>query len=166
MRGMSVAQPFCFVRMQNTSEDKPMNRQWLKTGLIAAAVMNIGGVLIFSRAFSNVALNNADPLVMSNFGLLMIIVWGLAYLGAAFSHGNIQWLAGAFALEKLVYVVVWALWLGQNSLASLYAIDIFAGIFYSIYGLNDLAFMLFFAWVFVSQRAAKHNCASGLTAAE
>ena len=52
-----------------------MNSKLVKSGLIAAAIMNIGGVLIFSRAFTNVAISNADPVVMSNFGLTMIIVW-------------------------------------------------------------------------------------------
>ena len=69
--------------------------------------MNIGGVLLFSRAFTNDAINQADPVVMSNFGLLMIMVWGLAYLGAAFIKGSIRWLAAEFAVEKLMYVVVW-----------------------------------------------------------
>ena len=110
--------------------------------------MNIGGVLLFSRAFTNTAINDADPVVMSNFGLLMIAVWGLAYLGAAAAGTNIKWLAGAFALEKLVYVVVWTVWLSENSLAQLYSKDSFAGAFFSIYGPNDFAFMLFFARVF------------------
>lgn len=112
--------------------------------------MNIGGVLAFSRAFNNVAINNADPVVMSNFGLLMIVVWGLAYLGAATINSGIKWLAGAFSLEKLVYFVVWIKWLSENSLGKLYAEDAFAGVFFSIYGLNDFVFMLFFAWVFVA----------------
>lgn len=55
----------------------------IKLGFIAAAIMNIGGVLIFSRCFTNSVINEMDPVVMSNFGLLMIMVWGLAYLGAA-----------------------------------------------------------------------------------
>ncbi|MGM0563454.1 MAG: hypothetical protein ACQES2_03900 [Pseudomonadota bacterium] len=128
-----------------------MNPVWVKRGLVAAALMNIGGVLFFSRAFTNTAINEADPVVMSNFGLLMIVVWGLAYLGAAFIRANIQWLAAAFAIEKLVYVVVWVLWITGNSLSDLYTKDLFAGIFYSIYGINDLVFMLFFIWVFWSQ---------------
>jgi hypothetical protein len=128
-----------------------MNNKLAKNGLIAAALMNIGGVFIFSRGFTNTAINNADPVVMSNFGLLMIVVWGLAYLGASTIHSNIKWLAGAFALEKLVYVIVWVGWMLENSLSSVYAIDLFAGIFYSIYGLNDFVFMLFFIWLFVSE---------------
>lgn len=113
--------------------------------------MNIVGVLLFSRAFTNSEINTADPIVMSNFGLLMIIVWGLAYLGAAIIPSNIKWLIGAFALEKLVYVVAWVRWLSENSLAQLYSKDFFAGAFFSIYGVNDLIFMIFFSWVFILQ---------------
>ena len=127
-----------------------MNKKWVKNGFIAAGLMNIGGVLVFSRVFTNSAINIADPVVMSNFGLLMIAVWGLAYLGAAAIDAPISWLAGAFALEKLVYVVVWVIWLSDNSLPQLYAKDMFAGMFFSIYGLNDFVFMLFFAGVFLA----------------
>ena len=127
-----------------------MSPQRIKTGFIAAALMNIGGVLLFSKAFNNPTINEFDPVVMSNFGLLMIIVWGLAYLGAAFVTTGVKWLAGAFAIEKLVYVLVWVLWIQDHSLASVYQQDLLAGVFYSIYGLNDLIFMLFFALVFIN----------------
>ena len=126
-----------------------MFKALIKNGFILAAIMNFS-VLIFSRGFTNVAINDADPIVMSNFGLLMIVMWGIAYLSAATVISNIKWVAGAFALEKLIYVVVWINWLLGNSLEAVYSTDIFAGIFYSIYGLNDLFFMLFFAWVFMS----------------
>ena len=89
---------------------------------------------------------------MSNFGFLMIAVWGLAYLGAAAITSSITWLVGAFAVEKLVYVLCWLNWHSQNSITQLYAKDFFAGAFFSIYGLNDFVFMLFFAWVFFLQR--------------
>lgn len=110
--------------------------------------MNIVGVLLFSRAFTNAAINDADPVVMSNFGLLMIAVWGLAYIGAAAVTSSIKWVAAAFAIEKFVYVVVWIRWLSDNSLAQLYSKDFLAGAFFSIYGANDLIFVLFFAWVY------------------
>lgn len=126
-----------------------MNQTGIRYGLIAAGAMNIGGVFVFSRAFTNVAINEADPVVMSNFGLLMIVVWGFAYIGAATIRSSIKWLAGALALEKLVYVLAWLLWLSKNSLSELYSKDFFAGAFYSIYGLNDFVFMIFFARVFL-----------------
>ncbi len=132
-----------------------MNERWKNIGFVAAGLMNIGGVLVFSRAFTNTAINEADPVVMSNFGLLMIVVWGLAYLGAATVTSGIRWIAGAFALEKLVYVVVWFQWLSANSLEDLYAKDVWAGVFFSIYGANDLVFMLFFAWVFFLKQPSR-----------
>lgn len=134
-----------------------MNLNLVKFGLIAAALMNIAGVLIFSRVFTNLAINQADPVVMSNFGLFMIVVWGLAYLSAVTITSNIKWLVGVFALEKLVYVLVWIHWLSENSLTRLYSKDVFAGAFYSIYGLNDLVFMLFFVWVFIYLHASPYG---------
>lgn len=128
-----------------------MNRALIRNGFIAAGLMNIGGVLLFSRAFTNEVLNNADPVVMSNFGLLMIIVWGLAYIGAAAISTNVKWLAAAFALEKLVYVVVWVRWVSENNVSSVFSEDMFAGAFYAIYGLNDILFMLFFIGVLILQ---------------
>jgi len=132
-----------------------LKKNTIRIGLFVAGAMNIGGVLVFSRAFTNQAINDADPVVMSNFGLVMIAVWGLAYIGAAAIASNIRWLIGAFALEKLVYVIVSFNWLLVNSLSQLYSKDFMAGMFYSIYGLNDLAFLLFFASVFWFQRSGK-----------
>ena len=125
-----------------------MNQTIIKNGFILAAFMNFN-VLLFSRGFTNVAINEADPVVMSNFGLLMIVVWGLAYLAAANIGTGIKWLAGVFAVEKLIYGVIWVNWLLGNSLEGVYEKDLFAGLFYSVYGINDFVFMLFFAWVFL-----------------
>lgn len=134
-----------------------MHTTLARNGLIAAGLMNIGGVLVFSRLFTNQAINDADPVVMSNFGLVMIVVWGLAYLAAAAVGSQVKWLAGVFAVEKLVYVVAWILWLSGNSLSQLYSADAFAGIFYAIYGMNDLLFMVFFGWLFLSQAAPRQS---------
>jgi hypothetical protein len=126
-----------------------MSEKLIKSGFVFAAFMNFG-VLIFSKGFTNTAINQADPVVMSNFGLLMIVVWGLAYLAAADLGSNIKWLAGAFAVEKLVYVVAWVKWNLENDLQPVYSADLLAGLFLSIYGINDFLFMVFFAYVFIS----------------
>lgn len=134
-----------------------MDQVLIKKGFITAGIANIGGVLLFSRGFTNDVINQVDPVVMSNFGMVMIVVWGLAYIAAATLQTNLRWLSGVFAIEKLVYVVMWGLWLSDNSLEAVYSRDLFAGVFYTIYGLNDLLFMLLFAWVFFrsSQRTAQ-----------
>lgn len=131
-----------------------MNISTQKYGLIASGMMNIGGVLLFSKFFTNSVINEADPVVMSNFGLLMICVWGLVFLACATLNGNMKWLAAAFVIEKLVYVVSWVNWQTTNSLSTIYQQDLFAGIFYTIYGLNDFVFFVFFLWLFKAQSAS------------
>ena len=125
------------------------NKTFVKNGFIAAGAVNIGGVLLFSRAFTNETINQADPVVMSNFGLLMIMVWGLAYISVANAYEKVKWLVGVFAVEKLIYATVWGLWIVKNDLGNIYSQDLLGGIFYTIYGPNDFLFMLFFAWVFL-----------------
>ena len=126
-----------------------MDQKLIKNGFILAALMNFS-VLLFSRGFTNIAINEADPIVMSNFGLLMIVIWGVAYLATSTVNSNIKWLAATFALEKLIYGIIWINWLLTNNLEAVYSTDIFAGIFYTVYGLNDFLFMIFFSYVFLT----------------
>ena len=126
-----------------------MKSDILSKGFIAAGIANIGGVLIFSKFFTNPVIQETDPVVMSNFGLLMIIVWGLAYISVAKSYEKVKWLVCVFAIEKLIYALIWTNWLTQNQLSTVYAKDTMAGIFYAIYGINDWIFFIFFAFVFV-----------------
>ena len=110
--------------------------------------MNMG-VLVFSRFFTNPVIPEYDPVVMSNFGLLMIVVWGLAYISVAKNYPNVKWLVGVFAVEKLIYGFIWTKWMLNNNLSDVFEKDTMAGIFYSIYGVNDWIFFVFFSFVFI-----------------
>ncbi len=66
---------------------------------------------------------------MSNFGLLMIFIWGLA-LSVAKNFDKVKWLVGIFAIEKLIYGYVWTNWILHNSISAVYEKDIMAGMFY------------------------------------
>lgn len=118
-----------------------------------AGLSNILGVLIFSKFFTNEVMMEAQPMVMGHFGLIAIILWGLAYISVRKNYTSVPWLLAVFVIEKLVYVLVWLYWLFSNSLSGLYEQDIFAGLFFSIYGLNDLLFGLFFGFVFLKVRS-------------
>jgi hypothetical protein len=124
-----------------------MNSITISKIFLLAGLSNLLGVLIFSKVFTNEHLINAQPEVMGYFGLISIVLWGLAYMAVWKSYAKIPWLLGVFVVEKFIYVVVWIFWLANNSLGALYEQDTFAGIFYTIYGANDLLFGLFFAWV-------------------
>lgn len=125
-------------------------------GFIIAGLMNMS-VLIFSRFFTNSAIPKYDPNVMSNFGLLMILVWGLAYISAAKRFHHVKWLVGVFAIEKLIYGCIWIHWLLNNSISEVYETDIMAGMFYSVYGINDWLFFSFFTVVFFRISKLKKN---------
>jgi hypothetical protein len=129
--------------------------KFLKYGFIGAGLSNIVGVLLFSKFFSNEAMNAANPVVMSNFGLLMIVVWGFAYIAVANSYEATPWLSAVFTIEKLIYTLTWIFWFQQNDLTLLYTKDLFAGIFYTLYGLNDFLSMLIFGFAFWITRRRK-----------
>lgn len=122
-----------------------------RNGFIAAGLANIIGVLGSSRFLTNEAIPQLDPVVMSTFGLVMILVWGLAYIAVAKSYAAVPMLAAVFCIEKAIYSAVWIQWQLNNSLSDAFALDFQAGIFYSIYGINDIVFMLFFGWVFLTR---------------
>lgn len=125
-----------------------MRDTFIRNGFIAAGVVNILAVFTLSRAFTNDVIPETDPVVMSNFGLLMITVWGLVFLAVANRYRSVKWVVGAFVVEKLIYATVWFRWITTHDVSAVYAKDLFAGVFYSVYGLNDFIFFVFFAAVF------------------
>jgi hypothetical protein len=118
-------------------------------GFILSGITNIAGVGLFSKLFTNSTIPAFDPVVMSNFGLLMIMVWGAAYIAVAPVYDKVKWLVAVFAIEKLIYGVVWVHWLLHHSLSDVFQEDLLAGIFYSVYGINDWCFFIFFSFVFL-----------------
>lgn len=119
----------------------------ISKGFVIAGLMNMT-VLINSRLFTNETIPKFDPVVMSNFGLLMIVIWGLAYISVAKKYQAVKWLVGVFAIEKLIYGCAWINWMMNNSVSDVYAEDAMAGMFYSVYGINDWVFFFFFSFVF------------------
>lgn len=125
-----------------------LSQQKITQGFVLAGLVNLS-VLIFSRFFTNSAIPATDPAVMSNFGLVMIVLWGLAYISVAKSYTKVNYLVAVFALEKLVYGIVWLKWIIEHDISAVYERDLFAGLFYSSYGLNDFLFFGFFLIVFI-----------------
>lgn len=133
-----------------------MNRKTISKGFILAAIMNLS-VLVFSKLFTNPTIPEFDPDVMSTFGLVMIVLWGLAYVAVAKNYYKVKWLVRVFAIEKLVYGVVWIQWHLNNNLSDVFEKDILAGLFYSVYGINDFLFCAFFVYVFLKLKNSDEN---------
>ena len=124
------------------------NNKTITKGFILAGLMN-SSVLVFSRFFTNPTIAEFDTTVMSNFGLLMIFIWGLAYITISKNYHQVKWLVAVFAIEKFIYSIVWTNWHLNNSISEVFEKDLMAGIFYSIYGINDWLFFVFFSFVFI-----------------
>ena len=126
-----------------------LNDEFVKKGFVLAGMMNIAGPLIFSSFLTNKIIPEMDPDVMSNFGLIQIAVWGLIYIAMSQKYDQLKWLIGVFVIEKLIYSLNWTSWILNNSITSIYEKDSMAGIFYTLYGINDWFFFLFFSVVFL-----------------
>jgi hypothetical protein len=126
-----------------------ISKEVIAKGFVLSGIMNLGGTLIFSRFFTNDSIPAADPVVMSNFGLLMIVLWGLVFLSISQKYEQLNWLVGVFAIEKFIYGLNWINWISNNDLSAVFNKDQMAGIFYAVYGINDWLFFLFFLFVFI-----------------
>ena len=131
-----------------------LEKETISKGFIIAGLMNMS-VLAFSRLFTNPVIAEYDPVVMSNFGLLMIVVWGLAYMSVAKNYQHVKWLVAVFAIEKFIYGFIWIQWMLSNNISTVFAKDKMAGAFYATYGVNDWVFCIFFLLVFIKLFKAK-----------
>jgi len=128
-----------------------MTDKMMQKGFLIAGLSNILGVVICSKVFTNDVMLATQPDVMGYFGLISIILWGLAYISVSKRYNQVPWLVGVFVIEKLVYVIAWLAFITSNSLSAIYEQDVLAGAFYTIYGVNDFIFMLFFSFIFLKR---------------
>lgn len=132
-----------------------MKDSLIKKGFILSGIVNILGILVFTKFFTSSAISEADSNVMSPFGLFMIMVWGLAFIAVANSFRRAKWVVAVFCVEKISYVFCLGIWMLDHDLAILFEKDVFAGTFYALYGPNDLIFFVFFMYVFFKQNSKK-----------
>ena len=121
--------------------------------LKSAAVANWLGVLIFSKLLMNHAtFGKVDPL-FSLMGLILTLIWGLAFWSVSLNPQAMRPLLLVFVVEKLVYTTNHAIWfLKGGSLAALWQQDLLLSAFYSVYGANDALYALLF---FIAYRKTK-----------
>lgn len=127
-----------------------MKEKYIKNLFYLAGAINILGTITLSRFFTNESLVQIDPSIVSNSGLVLIIVWGFAFIATSNYYHKNKWIVGVFAIEKLTYVFMWCYWYFTKdyTLSSLFELDFMTGFFYATFGLNDLFFLLFFSFVF------------------
>ena len=134
-------------------------RSPITLGFQIAGCVNVFGSLLVSAGFTNRLLTSLDPVVFSNFGLVAIMLWGLAYVAVSRSYQHVPYLVMVFALEKFVYTIIWLVWMSRFSerLPDVLSQAPMTAVFFYTYGLVDFLFGVFFAWVGVTtlrQRAS------------
>ncbi len=127
-----------------------MKKKLIKRIFILAGLVNIGGILLFSKFFTNDYLTQVNAQTFSNLSLVLIMIWGAAYIVVAGQISKVPALSLVFAIEKAVYVFDYVSWLQSTpySLGAIWQHDLLTGTFYAVYGLNDLLFGVFFLVVF------------------
>jgi len=128
-----------------------MTDKVFRLGFIIAGLANIVGILLVTHGMTSDTLYAADPEVFSRFGILMIMLWGLAYIGTSRFATTAVLLPAAFAIEKLAYTINWVVWMSDNadSVAAIRQQYFLGGFFLGGYGINDGLFFVFFAVVAV-----------------
>lgn len=128
--------------------EQQLNTNFSK-GFWLAGGYNVFGILLFSRLFTNPTLAAVDPVVFSQLGQVVIVLWGIAYWSAAKAYRQVPLLVLVFAIEKLVFALTGLTWLIEkgNTLPALAAQSPLTALFFAAYGAGDFAFFLFFTWV-------------------
>ncbi len=132
-----------------------MTDERTRLGFLAAGAYNLG-IILFSRGFSDV-LGGIDPLFGTN-GAILIVLWGLAYMGMKDAFKVAPQVVAVFCVEKIFYAQHWARWLmaDTTNVGELFAADPMSASFFAAYGVGDAAFALFFgavAWAHWGKRA-------------
>ena len=108
-------------------------------------------ILIFCEFF-NKNLGKVDDLFNTN-GVINIILWGMAYISISQHNEKLFLINFVFFIEKLFYFHHWITWILVNidNLKLMFENDKMNFLFFSIYGIGDLLFGLFF--VFIAYRS-------------
>ena len=127
---------------------KLMNLSPKATSLIfiLAGCYNLISILGFTKLFTDTTLLTTDPVVFSWVGQASIIFWGLVYWTQTKKYAQNGALVAVFFVEKMLYAVAWAWWLIEHVgvLGGLFGQSVVYGLFFTLYGLGDFVFGVFF----------------------
>lgn len=104
-----------------------IKNEHITKGIILSGLMNILGVLIFPRIFSNAFIPEFDNKAISNFGLLMIVLWGFVFIAVSKGFHKIKRLIAVFTIEKLIFATHWKKWITTNNLTDVLEKDKMTG---------------------------------------
>lgn len=126
-----------------------MTKKMIQKIFWAAGLINIIGMLSVSLFFTSPYPAKYYPLVFSNFGMIVIMLWGLANIAVSSVYMHVRMLLFVFALERMAYTITWIIFIATSGslIPVIFQESIITGLILGSYGLCDAAFSLFFTWV-------------------
>ncbi|HON79413.1 MAG TPA: hypothetical protein PK544_13055 [Spirochaetota bacterium] len=126
-----------------------MKKTMIQKMFWAAGLINIIGMLSVSLFFTSPYPAKYYPLVFSNFGMIVIMLWGLANIAVSSVYMHVRMLLFVFALERMAYTITWIIFIATSGslIPVIFQESIITGLILGSYGLCDAAFSLFFTWV-------------------
>lgn len=119
-------------------------------------IVNLTLLIYLTPLKNHEELFRADPLFFGWPGIVVIALWGLAYIASARHWQQLGLLMVVFALEKAFYATHWALWLGDpdnaDRMTYLWQEDLLTALFLQGYGLWDGLCALYFLFLFIQGR--------------
>ena len=126
-----------------------MTKKMIQKIFWAAGIINIIGMLSVSLFFTSPYPGKYYPLVFSSFGMIVIMLWGLANIAVSSVYMHVRMLLFVFALERMAYTITWIIFIATSGslIPVIFQESIITGLILGSYGLCDAAFSLFFTWV-------------------
>ena len=124
---------------------------WEFAGFLLAAAYNLS-IIVVSKLFTSGDLFDFDPL-FNRDGCVCVVLWGLAYASMSTTYDSAPYVCLVFALEKIFYYVHWHMTVARRDTSPAKS----AQFFYRLYGLGDLAFGVFFFYIFGHAVVMKHG---------
>ena len=121
--------------------------------LIVFGLVNLSLLVFFTPLGDGDLVARQDRTFFGPVMLVMIALWGLAYMAAAPLWAGLPWLMLVFALEKMLFGARWLWWIqaeGKAAPLDLWHADPLAGLLFLVYGPWDIfcaGAFLAMAWV-------------------
>lgn len=125
------------------SDEQHTNRDYISIVFIIALIYN-SAIILFSKFFQGDL--GKEDILFCPAGCVLILVWGLVFFAIRNRYKLAASIVLTFTLEKLVYVISYLVWLIKynNRLPIIFKTDPLTAMFFSIYGIGDASFMIFF----------------------
>ncbi len=129
-----------------------MFKKWIRNVFLLIGLGNLATMSLIAPFYDHTYLSSLNPEVFSTTGLIVIGLWGLAYISIGNAYDKVPYAVLVVAGEKLFYAGLWFPWISDHGcqLGQIFQNDVIAGLTYCAWGPYDFISGIFFLYVFVT----------------